>query len=143
MTFWQNLKIAKKILRSELKQNSIVSVNGCMYGRDNQPYKLNKKDKELTYYKICGQSFWELISGDKELYKKLHDHKDQIEADISEKLDWQELQGKKASRTRLSIHTNFDDITKWEDSFEWLLNQAEKFHKVFPKYIKLEEQNET
>ena len=83
------------------------------------------------------------IPDDKELYKKLHDHKDQIEADISEKLDWQELQGKKASRTRLSIPTNFDDITKWEDSFEWLLNQAEKFHKVFPKYIKLEEQNET
>ena len=39
----------------------MVAVNGCCYGRDNQP---DKGD----YLKYCGQRFWEFISGDPELY---------------------------------------------------------------------------
>ena len=75
----------------------------------------------------------------KELYWKLHNRKDQIETDLGEKAEWMELQGKKASRVRVFVPGNFDDAVKWIDNFEWLLNEAEKFHKVFPKYIKLEE----
>lgn len=66
----RNLKTAKKFLRVELKKNNIVSVNGCTYGRDNHPHKVNK-NPDLSYYKICGQPFWELISGDNQLYKKI------------------------------------------------------------------------
>lgn len=69
-TMKRNLKIAKKLLRINSRKNSIVSVNGCMYGRDNNPHKVNK-DPDLSYYKICGQPFWELISGDDQLYKKI------------------------------------------------------------------------
>lgn len=69
-TMKRNLKIAKKLLRAGLKKNNIVSVNGCIYGRDNNPYK-KSKDRDLSYYKICGQAFWELISGDDQLYKKI------------------------------------------------------------------------
>jgi hypothetical protein len=36
-------------------------VNGCCYGRDNKPDK-------GEYFKYCGQSFWEFISGDPDLY---------------------------------------------------------------------------
>lgn len=67
-TMKRNLRIAKKLLRLELKKSSIISVNGCMYGRDNKPHKVNK-NPDLSYFKICGQSFWELISGDDQLYK--------------------------------------------------------------------------
>lgn len=42
----------------------IVAVNGCCYGRNNNP---DKGD----YYKYCGQTFWEFISGNKDLYLKL------------------------------------------------------------------------
>ncbi len=69
-TMKKNLKVAKKLLRVGLKKNNIVAVNGCIYGRDNNPHKVNK-DPDLSYYKICGQSFWELISGDDQLYKKI------------------------------------------------------------------------
>lgn len=69
-TMKRNLKVAKRILRIGLGENSIVSVNGCIYGKDNHPHKVNK-DPDLSYYKICGQSFWELISGDDQLYKKI------------------------------------------------------------------------
>ena len=66
----KNLRIAKKILREELGKKEIISVNGCMYGRDNNPHKVNK-NPDLSYHKICGQAFWELISDDNQLYKKI------------------------------------------------------------------------
>jgi len=41
----------------------IEAVNGCCYGRNNVDYG--------EYRKICGQSFWSLISGEEDLYTKL------------------------------------------------------------------------
>ncbi|MCE1165528.1 MAG: cytosolic protein [Bacteroidetes bacterium] len=52
---------AKKILKTNSKIKNIESINGCCYGRDNNP---DKGD----YTKLCGQRFWEFISGDKNLY---------------------------------------------------------------------------
>jgi hypothetical protein len=59
-----DFKTAKKTLRTSNSQLNIVAVNGCCYGRDNQP---DKGD----YYKYCGQKFWEFISGDPELYLEI------------------------------------------------------------------------
>lgn len=72
-TMRRNFKKAREILKNESKKREVIviGVNGCMYGRDNMPLKKHKDDNELDYMKICGQKFWELISGDKELYKKL------------------------------------------------------------------------
>lgn len=70
-TMKRNLKKAKEILKSEGEKSNIIKVNGCMYGRDNRPYKRDKQNPNLNYHKICGQSFWELISGDDQLYKKI------------------------------------------------------------------------
>jgi hypothetical protein len=39
----------------------VVAVNGCCYGKDDNP---DKGD----YLKLCGQRFWEFLSGDKTLY---------------------------------------------------------------------------
>lgn len=70
-TLKRNLKLSKKIIRAEIDKKKIITVNGCMYGRDNAPHKINKNDPEISYFKICGQPFWELISGDNQLYKKI------------------------------------------------------------------------
>lgn len=56
-----NFKKAKKILGTNRSARNVVAVNGCCYGQDNQP---DKGD----YLKLCGQRFWELISGDSDLY---------------------------------------------------------------------------
>lgn len=66
----RNFKKAKQILRTEFGKKNIVAINGCMYGKDNVPHKVSK-DPDLSYYKTCGQAFWELVSGDDELYIKL------------------------------------------------------------------------
>lgn len=57
----EDFRKAKRILRTNSKLSVIVAVNGCCYGRDNQP------EKE-EYLKLCGERFWEFISGDKNLY---------------------------------------------------------------------------
>lgn len=53
---------ARKVLRTSRSRINVVAVNGCCYGRDKNP---EKKD---NYLKLCGQNFWEFISGDKDLY---------------------------------------------------------------------------
>ncbi|MCL2346436.1 MAG: hypothetical protein FWC58_11375 [Desulfobulbus sp.] len=52
---------ARKIVGT---QQHLIAVNGCCYGRDNNP---DKGD----YLKLCGQSFWELISGDRLMYQEI------------------------------------------------------------------------
>ncbi len=59
-----NFTKAKRILRTSGSKVEIIAVNGCCYGRDNNP---DKGD----YFKYCGQKFWEFISGDNKLYTEL------------------------------------------------------------------------
>lgn len=61
----QNFSQAQRIYRTNnARQQQVLMVNGCCYGRDN---KIDKGD----YLKYCGQRFWELISGDENLYVDL------------------------------------------------------------------------
>jgi hypothetical protein len=55
---------AQKTLRTSNSKLQVIAVNGCCYGRENKPDK-------GTYYKYCGQKFWEFISGDSNLYTEL------------------------------------------------------------------------
>ena len=57
-------KKAKKILGANIAKTNIVAVNGCCYGKDNNP---DKGD----YLKLCGQRFWEFISGNSDLYVQI------------------------------------------------------------------------
>ena len=66
-----NFKKARKILKSEGNTNTVVAINGCIYGKDNHPHKVNVRDKEKSYYKYCGQEFWEFITGDNKFYQQI------------------------------------------------------------------------
>lgn len=65
-----NFKLAKKALRSRGIKGKIVAVNGCIYGKDNVPFKQHK-DSDKQYYKYAGQEFWQFISGDDNLYREI------------------------------------------------------------------------
>ncbi len=56
-----NFRKAKKVFATSGNTQNIIAVNGCCYGRDNQPQK-------EEYQKLCGQRFWEFISGEPNLY---------------------------------------------------------------------------
>jgi hypothetical protein len=63
----QNFNSAKKTLSTSggAKGTNFVFIEGCCYGIDNSPDK-------GTHLKLCGESFWELVSwGDSSLYKKI------------------------------------------------------------------------
>ena len=59
-----NFKKAKRILRTSNSTMHIIAVNGCCYGRDNNPDK-------GEYQKLCGQKFWTFISGNDILFTDL------------------------------------------------------------------------
>lgn len=60
-----NFKKAKRILGTTTSTGlHVIAVNGCCYGKDNKP---NKGD----YLKLCGQRFWEFISGNENLYTEI------------------------------------------------------------------------
>ena len=59
-----DFKTAIKVLHSSKNKLHIEAVNGCCYGKDSNPDK-------GTYRKLCGQEFWEFISGDPDLYLKI------------------------------------------------------------------------
>lgn len=59
----------KKSLSTSGYKANIVFINGCCYGRDNRPHKFPKKGTD--YLKLCGQRFWEFISGDTNLYTEI------------------------------------------------------------------------
>jgi len=56
-----DFKKAKRILGTNTKGIRVVAVNGCCYGKDDNP---DKSD----YLKLCGQRFWEFVSGDENLF---------------------------------------------------------------------------
>lgn len=59
-----DFKTAKRTLRTSNSKIIITAVNGCCYGKDNNP---DKGD----YFKYCGQQFWRFISGDADLFTKI------------------------------------------------------------------------
>lgn len=60
---------AKKSIATSGSKIQVAAVNGCCYGKDNKPHKFPTKGTD--YLKLCGQKFWEFISGDAELFVKI------------------------------------------------------------------------
>ena len=64
---WGNSSQIKKMkdnfaaAKAQLKGKNVIAINGCCYGKDNQP---DKGD----YQKLCGQRFWTFISGEENFY---------------------------------------------------------------------------
>lgn len=65
-----NFKLAKEILRARGMTEEIVAVNGCIYGKDRNPFKRHA-DPDKCYYKYAGQMFWSFISKDDNLYREI------------------------------------------------------------------------
>ena len=75
------------------------------------------------------------ITDDKELYKVLYSHKEEIEANMGMALDWRELPEKKASRILITHPAEFDNKDKWPEQFDWAMDVAMKMKKAFKKYL--------
>ena len=76
------------------------------------------------------------IPDSKELFACLELKKERIEAELSEKLIWEELPKKKASRIKLVSKGELSKQEEWEGYYSWMLKKVNCFQEVFGKYIK-------
>lgn len=61
-----DFKTAARVYRQNRNTLPVQFINGCCYGK--QP---RRNEDKGDYIKLCGQRFWEFISGDSELYLKI------------------------------------------------------------------------
>ena len=73
---------------------------------------------------------------DKAAYNKLFAERDKIESEFGEKLDWQPLIGKQASRIAIYSHLDLADKTQWAAAQSWMLARMDKFRTVFSDRVK-------
>lgn len=78
------------------------------------------------------------IPDNKELYYYLEKSKEKIEMNFDEKLSWQELKDKKASRISIS-REDFDlyDNSHWNNDFDWFEEKALKVKQSICPFIKI------
>ena len=72
---------------------------------------------------------------DKEFFKGLYSHKDEVESAMGFALDWRELPERKASRIIVEKDVRFDDQNVWPQQFEYIMDVCMKMKKAFGKYI--------
>lgn len=76
------------------------------------------------------------INDNKDLFDKLYLQKDEIESKLGVPLDWQRLDGKKASRIMHRIPgLNFDDHSNYDLLINSMIDKAILFSDVFKKYV--------
>ncbi len=59
-----NFRRARQVLRTNAAAKPLICVNGCCYGR------VANEDKG-DYVKLAGQAFWQFLSGDTDLYRRI------------------------------------------------------------------------
>ncbi|WP_027066152.1 DUF4268 domain-containing protein [Maribacter sp. Hel_I_7] len=74
------------------------------------------------------------ISRSPELFDKFKLNKEAIEEGLGFSLEWQELEGRLASRITVGRNADLKNEEEWETYFSWLLEKAEKMAKEFSKY---------
>lgn len=75
------------------------------------------------------------INDDKELFKNLYLHRDEVESAMGVVLDWRELPERKASRIIIEKDVRFDDQDDWPQQFDYIMDVCMKMKKAFKKYL--------
>ncbi len=75
------------------------------------------------------------INDDKELFKNLLAHKNEVEEIIGFPLEWRELTERKASRIIIEKEVNLDDRDDWSQQFEYIMDACMKMKEAFKKYL--------
>lgn len=75
------------------------------------------------------------INNDKDLFKSIYAHKDEVESIMGFELDWRELPERKASRILIEKAVQLDDRYKWNEQFDYIMDVCLKMKKAFKKYL--------
>ncbi|MFC4357986.1 DUF4268 domain-containing protein [Halobium salinum] len=77
-----------------------------------------------------------IIRDDAEAYQELESEQEQIESEIGEELLWrppEEAQRDNSNRSKITLRRsgNLSDQNRWDEYFDWMLENGERFHEVF------------
>ena len=75
------------------------------------------------------------INDDKELFKSLFAHKDEIEKNMEMELEWKELPERKASRILIEKTVDLDDRATWPEQFDYIMDTCIKMKRAFKRYV--------
>lgn len=75
------------------------------------------------------------INDDKELFKSLFAHKDEIEKNMEMELEWKELPERKASRILIKKTVDLDDRATWPEQFDYIMDTCIKMKRAFKRYL--------
>lgn len=75
------------------------------------------------------------INDDKELFKSLFAHKDEIEKNMEMELEWKELTERKASRILIEKTVDLDDRATWPEQFDYIMDTCIKMKRAFKRYL--------
>lgn len=75
------------------------------------------------------------INDDKELFKNLFAHKDEIEKNMEMELEWKELPERKASRILIEKTVDLDDRATWPEQFDYIMDTCIKMKRAFKRYL--------
>ena len=76
------------------------------------------------------------ISDNKDLYDRLYEQKEEIESKLGVDVEWQRLDGKKASRILHKISgLDFENQSNYNELMNEMIDKAVIFSKVFKKYV--------
>jgi site-specific DNA-methyltransferase (cytosine-N4-specific) len=128
----ENFKSNKETLKAKGIDKEIIAVNGCIYGKDSVPLKIDADDKELNYYKYAGQDFWLFITGDDDFYKEIIKPIDQE----ARKKDEQFKKEYAAKVNEMTLDFTKDFVTKNQIDWEKLLDFTSKRREVKAKSAK-------
>ena len=77
------------------------------------------------------------IDNNKEIYDIFYNNKGIIEEKTEQKYKWQRLDGKKASRIRVTKRFDMSNQSDWEEAFEWFCKEAlvikKEFNEIYNK----------
>jgi hypothetical protein len=97
----------KTLLTSNSKLN-IRCINGCCYGK-------NRNDNKGSYFKYCGQVFWEFIGGDENIYLDIIEPLGYKAKERNEEYVEQYVQMiNKFTKEFVNLFCNNDGIIDWE-----------------------------
>lgn len=75
------------------------------------------------------------INDDKELFKSLFAHKDEIEKNMEMELEWKELPERKASHILIEKTVDLDDRATWPEQFDYIMDTCIKMKRAFKRYL--------
>lgn len=75
------------------------------------------------------------VADDKELFKSLFAHKDEIEKNMEMELEWKELPERKASRILIEKTVDLDDRATWPEQFDYIMDTCIKMKRAFKRYL--------